>query len=176
MAYLAAKTKSCEAVVQRLDPKRPLGLFLGGDVLFGSPAAEGALAMLVPERHDFWLLPRSASVALNGWPAIGPRRLREGDHLTCFSGSAVFSGFSPLEVVGALPLEYVGRPCRTCRGVISAPLVRCPGCGGLFHENPDYPCFSVRGACLICGFPAEVGGTEDEIAQALLEAINGHRP
>lgn len=131
-------------------------------------------APLEKDRPSWCLFgPRTGTVRVNGFPLVGGLRLlRDRDEIRVDGagiGRCFFSTEEPPRIesyspprAGADSLDPEHAPrCPRCQEPLSAgePVVRCPGCRVLFHQDPEngLPCWTY-GNCSICGRETDLDG------------------
>jgi hypothetical protein len=135
-----------------------------GGLEVASPAAGGRAAVAALRFHpsplglDWWLVPRHASLAINGVAPLPLAALEPGDLLSVGPAWWLVASLWEPEP-GPAPAELAEKQCPVCGGALAlAPVCQCP-CGRYYHlESPGASpaddevlnCY-LAGPCGLCG-------------------------
>ncbi len=131
----------------------------------GTAPPSEAESLLVPrvdqQTSNSWVLVAGecSEVRVNGGlPTAGIRALRDRDEIR-LPGAEPFY-FSTECLAKVVPFAGSGSAafCPRCKQALEPahPSVKCPGCGIVYHESEDLPCWTYSETCALCPQPTDM--------------------
>ncbi len=122
----------------------------GEAIVLCSGGAGGVWALVAGQGSD---------VRVNGSRlTVGIRILADRDEITVGAGPPVYFSTERLAAIEEFAATGPSAYCPRCKQVIAPGLsVRCPGCGVLYHQSAELPCWTYSDVCALCPQSTDMG-------------------